>query len=598
MPPANRKKLKTYAARFFMGVGIAATVLILLVVLALWRLSEPAPQRPDKMIVTINLDQPVVEQLEPSPLDFALHEESISLLDILHGIDSARTDPDVKALVVKFGGIQPTLAQAEEIRSAIVRFKASGKPTYAYGTSYGDFGTGNRAYFLASVFDNIWLQPVGAVSLTGVAVEAPFGKGALDKLGVNGNFLHREEYKSFSETFTRENFSPPVRANMQNMLDDLAEQVAVGIADGRKWDVAKVKQLMTKGPYTAEEALKLGLVTHIGHADELDKELDTKVGEDAEEVDVEDYLGFGGDSGKSKPKARVALIYGTGLITSHSNGPADMSGEGVMSADKVAGAFNDATDDKKIKAILFRVDSPGGSPEASETIRAAMLHAQKAGKPVYVSMGSVAASGGYWVSMSADNITAEPGTITGSIGVVAGKFVIGGLAQKLGVTFDTLTAGGGSANLWSMAKEFTPEQLERMNAFLDSTYHVFVKDVSDGRKIPMDKMPDVAKGRVFTGAQAKKIGLVDQLGGYDVALAELRKKLELKPDDVLSVEVFPAPLSPAEKVMKILKGVGIEGAMIRSALGQWRMAATIMAPFLDATEQKPVSARIVLPVIR
>jgi protease-4 len=241
-----------------------------------------------------------------------------------------------------------------------------------------------------------------------------------------------------------------------------------------------------------------------------------------------------------------------------------------------------------VKAILFRIDSPGGSPGASETIRAALIRAQKAGKPVFVSMGGVAASGGYWVAMSADNITADPGTLTGSIGVVAGKFTTAELMRKLGVSWDTLSTSE-NATLWSMTKEFTPEQLARMNAFIDETYHTFVQSVSDARKIPMEKMPDVAKGRVFTGAQAQQIGLVDQLGGYDVALAALRKKLDLKPDDVVSVELFPAPMSTAEKIFKVVKNIGIESLAIHAMFGQWQQVQTVLGPFLnEAVAARPV----------
>jgi protease-4 len=596
---SERRKWMPIMTRVFAVIGLIATAFVVLLVVALLWMQHAAPSEPDNVVLTLDLDQPVEEQSEASPLDLAMHEDTTPLLDILHAIDSGRSDANVKGLVVRFGSTQPSLAQAEEIRSAVMRFRDSGKFIYAFASTYGDFGGGNRAYFLASAFDNIWLQPVGSVSLSSVAIEAPFARTALGKLGVSGDFLQREEYKSVMETFTRDDFSPPVRANMQSMLDDLAEQVAAGIAVGRKWDVPKVKQLMARGPYTAEEALKLGLVTHIGYADELKAEIKQKAGDDVETVDIEDYLGYGGNDSKPKPKARVALIYGTGLIADHGSGAADATGEEVMGADTVAGAFDDAIADKKIRAILFRIDSPGGSPGASETIRAVLMHAQKAGKPVFVSMGGVAASGGYWVAMNADNITAEPATLTGSIGVVAGKFVVGGLMQKLGVSWDEISTGG-NGDLWSMTQPYTPAQRERMNAFIDETYHTFVKDVSDARKIPLAKMADVAKGRVFTGAQALKLGLVDQLGGYDVTLAELRKKLDLKPDDLLSIEMFPPPLSPAEKLFKLLKNIGVESAMVRVALGQWHAMSTVLDPIWSGLgNTSPVAARApIFPILR
>lgn len=583
---------------FFAVVGFLVTLVIVAGITLAVENQGRAPKEPEAVILALDFDQAIVEQNDPSPLDFALHETSVSLFDILAAIDKAKSDPHVKALIARFGTTQPGLAQAQEIRAAMERFRTSGKPTYAYATSYGDFGMGNRTYYLASTFDNIWLQPVGSVSLTGVAIESPFGKSALDKLGVTADFMQREEYKSFMEMGMRDDFSPPVRVEMQAMVEDMAHQVATGIASSRKWAVDRVQRLMERGPYTDDEAAKAGLVTHVGYADELDDELKQKFGKDAKQVDVDSYLEFHA-SGKSKTaQTRVALIFGTGLITDHADGAGSFSGDKAMGADDIADAFDDAADDKDVKAILFRIDSPGGSPEASETIRHALIHAQKAGKPVFVSMGEVAASGGYWIAMNADHIVADPGTLTGSIGVISGKFVVDGLLQKLGVHFDTLSTSE-NAGMWSIAKEFSPMQRERVNAMLDQTYHVFVSNVSAARKIPMEKMPDIAKGRVWTGEQAVKVGLVDELGGVDVALGSLRKKLKLTNDESISLEPFPPPPTPAEKIMKLLKGFGVEGAMIRSALMQWQAVQASVGPvWKDVTLRGSVAAQVPSSVLQ
>lgn len=582
----------SFLTRVFAVIGFFTVILIVIGAVVTWRLQYVSPAEPQSVVLTINFDQPIVEQTETSPIDLALHEQAMPLLDILHAIDAAKSDPHVKALAANFGTMQPSLAQAEEIRAALERFKEGGKPTYAFATSYGGFAQGNRAYYLASVFDNIWLQPVGEVGLAGLAIQAPFAKKTLDKIGADADFMRREEYKSVMETFTRENFSPPVHANMQSMLDDLAEQEASGIAEARKWDVARVRQLMSEGPFTANEALKAGLVTHIGYADEMEKEIKQKVGGDAQTADVEDYLGYGSrEKQNEKPKAVVALIYGNGLITDHALGPADISGDELMGADTISGAFDAAAKSSSVKAIIFRLDSPGGSPEASETIRRAMIHAENSGKPVFVSMGDVAASGGYWVAMNGSYIAAEPGTLTGSIGVVAGKFVLGGLMQKIGIDWDTLKTTD-DADMWSMTRDFTPAQSARVNALLDETYQTFVRDVSEARKIPLDKMPDIAKGRVWTGQQAQKIGLVDELGGYDVTLAAVRKRLGLSATDLMSLEVFPPPLTPAERVLKLLKGVGLESLEVRSMLSKWQgIVAGVKPLWDDMYSLSPVKAR-------
>ena len=583
-----------FITRFFAIIGFLVIALVILGVVVVIHQKQNGPHEPDNVILTLDFDSPIVEQEEASPLDFAMHEDTTPLFDILHAIDKAKDDPHVKGIVARFGSTQPELAHAQEIRSALARFRSSNKFTYAFATSYGSFGLGNRAYYLASIFENIWLQPVGSVGLTGLAVQSPFGKSALDKIGVSADFMQREEYKSFMEMGMRDDFSPPVRQMMQGMIDDLSTQIASGIAESRKWDIERVRHLMEQGPYTDEEALKAGLVTHIGYADEMDKEVTDLAGQNAEQVDVESYISYHGKGGGHgpKPKAVTALIYGTGLIVDKEDGPSDIGGEHLMGADTMVDAIDSAVEDKNVKAILLRIDSPGGSPEASESIRRALIHAQMKGKPVFVSMGNVAASGGYWIAMNADHIVADPGTLTGSIGVVGGKFVISGLLQKLGISIGTIKTSD-NAGMWSPTEGFTPAQRERVNALLDETYHAFVKNVSDARKIPMDKMPDVAKGRVWTGAQAVKIGLVDELGGYDVTLAALRKKLNLSESDVMVLQEFPAPETPVERVMKLLKGIGIEGAMMGSALHEWQNLQTRLGPdFGDAMSIRPVSAKL------
>ncbi|MGB9153582.1 MAG: signal peptide peptidase SppA [Alphaproteobacteria bacterium] len=585
-----------FITRFFALIGFLVVGLIVLGVVGAKYQKDKIEPEPDSVILTLDFSSPIVEQNEPSPLNFAMEDEPAVLLDILHAIDRAKSDPHVKGIAARFGTEQPSLAQAQELRAALARFRTSGKATYAYGTDYGEFGLGNRAYFLASAFENIWLQPVGTVSLTGVSMQAPFGKTALDKVGIVADFMQREEYKSFMEMGQRDNFSPLVKAEMQTMVEDLADQLATGIAESRKWDVAHVKDLMARGPYTDEEALQEGLVTRVAYADELDEELQQKAGKDVKQVDVGDYLAYAAPKSKdetnTKKPTTVALIYGEGMITEKAFG-GDMSGDRIMGAGDVAGAFDDAADDKNVKAILFRIDSPGGSPAASETIRRAMMHAQKKGKPVIVSMADTAASGGYWIAMNGDHIVADPGTLTGSIGVVAGKFVGQGLLEKVGVSMDGVSTAE-NGGMWNMTAPFTPAQRARVNALLDNTYHAFVSDVATARKIPMEKMPDIAKGRVWTGAQAVKIGLVDELGGYDVALAAVRKALNLDESNQLSLETFPMPPSPGQRLLKLLHHMGAESAMMSSSAATLAQIQATLRPWLSmaATYNQPVSARM------
>ena len=582
-----------FITRFFAVIGFLVVGLIALVVGFVMHMQERIEPEPNNIILTLDFSQPVVEQSSSSPFDLAMSDEPVALLDLIHALDAAKSDAHVKGVIARFGTEQPSMVQAQEIRAALARFRSSGKFTYAFGTDFGEYGLGNRAYFLASAFENIWLQPVGTVSLTGVAMQMPFAKTALDKVGITADFMQREEYKSFMEPGQRDSFSPPVKAEMQAMIEDLSNQIAEGIAESRKWDLAHVKDVMARGPYTDEESLQEGLVTRLAYTDELDEELDRKAGKDAKQVSVGTYLTYVDGKSADKAGTSVALIYGTGLITEKSIGGGGITGEHIMGADALAAAFDDAASDKDVKAILFRIDSPGGSPAASETIRRAMMHAQKLGKPVIVSMGETAASGGYWIAMNGDKIIADPATLTGSIGVVAGKFVGEGLLQKLGVSLDGVSTAA-NAGMWNMTAPFTPVQRARVNALLDNTYHSFIGNVATARKIPLEKMPDIAKGRVWTGAQAVKIGLVDELGGYDVALKAVRTSLKLGDNDPLSLEAFPLPPSPAEEVLKLMHKFSAESAMMSSSAATLAKIQAVLQPWLGilASSPQPVAAKM------
>ncbi len=597
-----------FLVRAFAVIGVLATFVMIMSAMSTWYwFTRPAVplKAPDTMVLTLDFTQPITEQSQTDPLSIpALLQEQpeTPLLSLIEAIDAAKDDPRVKGIVARFGGEQPGFAHAQEIHAAIMRFRQSGKFTYAFAPNYGDFGQGNKTYFLASAFENIWVQPVGTVGLTGLAIQAPFGKTALANLGVSTDFLRREEYKSVMENVARDEFSPPVRANMEAMMNNLAEQQISGIAEGRKMEAAKVRELMARGPFTASEALKEGLVTRVGYEDEmLDAALslgtDVVVGR-ATSVDVAAYLAYE-PADNTAPKATIALIHGLGMITDTPHGGgAPLAEEHVINTEKLVAAFESASKDKSVQAILFRVDSPGGSPSASETIRRALIKAKESKKPVFVSMGSVAASGGYWISMNADRIVAEPSTLTGSIGVVAGKFVTNALWAKLGVKWDGM-ATNDNAQMWSMLEPFSAQGRDRVNAMLDETYQAFTSNVAASRKIPLEKMSDIAKGRVWTGDQAVKIGLVDELGGIVTTIQALKKELKLEPTDMVELQPFPPPETPTDLAIKMLRSFGIESAMVRSALGHWQKAQATLAPVLDGLEETgAVRAKLPAEVMR
>lgn len=554
--------MKKFIAGFFMILGVMFFFLITLLVVAAVGGRSQTPKEPDKVLLAIDFNQPIIEHESFKPFSFALPQNELVLADITAALDRATKDDRVVGLVGKFGDNLPAMAQSQEIRDALKRFRASGKATYAFATSFGEFGSGNRAYYLASAFEQIWLQPVGIIGLTGMRIEVPFAKSALEKIGIRANFIQREEYKNAMESLTRDDFSEASKSMMTGLMTDIARQQAEGIAEGRGIKSEDAQWLINNGPYTAEAALQVKLIDKIGYADQLDKVLDEKFTPDAGFVSPRQYLAF---AHSQKPDAtKVALVHGSGMILQNAPDMERLSGD-VMPAGEVAAALDSAADDADVKAIIFRIDSPGGSPVASETIRRAVVTAKEKGKLVVVSMGTVAGSGGYWIAMNADRIIAQPATLTGSIGVIGGKYVTEELWKKLGINWGVLEQGG-QGGMWSYLNDYTPEQLAKANMLMDDVYKTFVKEVGVARNIPPEQMANVSKGRVFTGAQAVQNKLVDELGGLDTAVQFVRTKLALAADAPILLQQFPAPLTPAERLLKLLEQINQQAGMLGASI--------------------------------
>lgn len=538
------------------------------------------------MVLTLDLEN----QFKDAPTHDAFAalsgEDTYVTRDVVESIDRAAKDTRVVGLFATLGHAQMGMGRAQEVRDAVTRFRANGKPTVLFAETLGEFGNGTVETYLASAFGQVWLQPSGDVGLTGFMAESPFVRGTLDLLGVEPQFAGRKEYKTAIETFTEKKFSPANAETLNGLLDAWTTQVVAGIAEGRKLPADKVRALYGKGPFLAAEALSVGLVDKLGYRDEALNAAGG--GDEQDEVDIADYAAHA-PKGKGP---RIALITGEGAIQRGEAGRGFGSEEGFGS-DTIAGALRDAIDDDDIKAILFRVDSPGGSYVASDTVWHEVKRARAAGKPVVVSMGNVAASGGYFVAMAADRIVAQPGTVTGSIGVFTGKMVLADFWPKLGVSWDELHRGD-NATMWSPNRAFSPQAWERVNVMLDRIYADFTTKAADGRRMPLDKLEPNARGRVWTGAEAKTLGLVDALGGYDVAKTQVRELLKLPADAELNMVAFPEPKSPLEMLSKLASRSGMaedKGAetMIR--------AARVLAPVLDKLEAaSPQAGALRLPV--
>ena len=550
------KTIKKWFGRLLMGLGFLVFLSLALGIIA--TLAEEAEHAPPKnIILALNLDQPLAESHGQDPLSFAVDAEHPLLTEVLDGLLLAADDPRVKGLVARFGDAEPSLAQAQEIRAALARFRAKGKFAYAYAYSFGEAGTAERSYLLASAFDEIWMQPRGSVNLSGLRIESPYGRALLDRLGVRPEIEKREAYKSAMENFTERTASPAARENLESLLGNLWKQITTAVAVSRKLDPAKAESLLGNGPYTGAEAIRHKLIDRLAYADELEKHLKEKAGKDSDFYNFFEYLNLDHSAPHDLPL--IALIKADGAILTDT----EEDGEGRISGINLADAIKDAAEDKDVKAILLRVNSPGGSPVGSEIIRRAFIHARENKKPIVVSMGDVAGSGGYWIAMDADRIVANPATLTGSIGVIGGKINLAGLWPQLSIGWESFDRGH-NASFWSSLKGYTPETRVRLNALLDDTYDAFVKNVAAARKIPEAKARTLAGGRVYTGEQAKALGLADALGGYETADAELRTLLKLPADQAFAYQLYPAPVSPAERAIRLLRRFGLAAAQINT----------------------------------
>jgi protease-4 len=541
------------------------------------RMHDNAPKPPEKIVLVLDFRDELTEISDEMPslhslLNLGKHENgSTNLHDVVQSLRTATKDPRVVGVVGLFGPNSPHMTETQEIRAALEPFRAAGKFSIAYSPSYGEFGPGNNAYYMASAFEKVWLQPVGNLGLAGMRMENPFGRNVLDKIGVKASFLQREEYKSALTFATEDKMPVAMREEMQTILDSLSNQQVDGMAKGRGLKPEDIKALMATGPYTAKEALEHKLIDKIAYSDEVEKFIDDAHGKKTAKMRPAQYLAIPEFVAKdkkpvanNKPKATVALIVAAGEITDGpGGGPSPLSGgKASMDTREIVEAFEDAVEDTDVKQIIFRVDSPGGSPTASETIRRAVIRAKEQGKKVVVSMGQMAGSGGYWIAMDADHIIANPATLTGSIGVLGGKIDLSGLYEKIGLNWEVLQAGADLSGMWSSTHGYTPAERERMDALLDDTYNSFRENVSKARKIPMDKMPSVSKGRVFTGEQAIKLGLVDELGGLRTAVDYTKTSLGLNADDLIELKHFPKHVSTAERVRDAIKALfGYEAQM-------------------------------------
>jgi protease-4 len=501
----------------------------------------PAPIA-ENTVLQIDFDRPITEG--PQPLQQLLNDRTANFTTLVTALKRGAEDSRVKGLIARAGNVQLGFAQIQELRDAIAAFRAKGKFAYVFAETFGEIGGGTRSYYLASAFEKIWVQPGGSLALVGIHAEIPFFKGTLDKLGVEAQFDRRAEYKSAATQFTNTKLPDTDRTAYDAMLGSIYDEITAGIGKDRNLPPDAVKLLVDGGPYLGQEALDKHLIDGLGYRDEVEAAATKAAGGGARTMDAMNYAASArvNDTGTNV----VAVIRAIGPIQSGRGAGGPFDDSKVVGADTMVRAFEEAVKDSQVKAIILRIDSPGGSSVASETIWRAVKRARDAKKPVIVSMADTAASGGYYIAVGADQIVAEPATLTGSIGVFAGKFVMSGLLDKLGVSYDTLSFGK-DADIDSDLTGFSPEEKQHFTAMLDDTYKVFVAHVAEGRHLDPVQAEALARGRVWTGQQAKERGLVDALGGLDTAIDLGKQAAGITPETAVNLRAFPRPNTTWER---------------------------------------------------
>lgn len=527
------------------------------------------PTVPAHSVLELDLREGLTDQSSTNP--FAMLGGGHSVTRVVDVLAQAEDDSNVKALLIRApqGGMTP--AHADELRQAILRFKKSGKLVIAHSQGFAPSGAVVSSYMLASSADELWMQNTSAFQATGLSADSIFLGRAGAKYGVKADFEQRYEYKNAVNEYTQSDFTAPHREAMLAWMNSIHASALAAIAVDRKLAPEAAKQVIEAGPYTAQQALELKLIDRIGQVEEAEKYAKEKAGKDAKIIKFGDYASLKGNRSSmgSGAKSTIAIIGGEGAImTGRGGAGSPFSTSSDIYSDDLARAIYQAIDDKNVKAIVFRVSSPGGSPDASEQILDAIRAAKKAGKPVVVSMGAYAASGGYWVSSEADWIVAQPTTLTGSIGVFGGKIVFADALARFGVDMRGLSVGGEYADAFSPTQTFDQGQRAAFAASMDLIYEQFVERVARGRKLPVERVREIAKGRVWTGAQAKELGLVDQLGGMNEAIAKARQLANIPSAEGVRFKHYPTPKTPWEAIATAFGASG-EAATAMVRIGQF-----------------------------
>src|SRR5437016_502616 len=542
MAMSTTRKVVLTIGGILLGLTLIVVVCVAIVVSAL-RGNRPSIR--NNSVLALKISGPLPDYVPDDPFRRLFGAPPQSLSSLLTQFRKAKTDKRISAVMLDIDLAEAGWAKSEEIRDAIADFRASGKAVFAY------METGlNKDYYIATACNKIFVPPPGELFTIGLAADVMFFRGSLDKLGVYPDVYQIGAYKSAGDTFTQKQMTDAHRKYINELLDDLYGRYVEGIAKARNKSVDEVKSLIDNAPYNAAQAKDAGLIDGALYHDDVEKELKKRLGyKENDELHIarsSDYKQISQESLGLNKGEKIAVVYAAGDIVS---GKSSFGGNGeeTIGSDSLVRTINEARDDKGVRAIVLRIDSPGGSGLASDIIWRA-IESAKAKKPVVVSMGDVAASGGYYIACNANKIVAEPSTITGSIGVVGGKPVIKGFYDWIGVSNEYVMRGQNSG-MFRESEKFSDSERKKWLEFLGTTYDDFTSKVAKGRKKEQDYINSIGQGRVWTGSQGKEKGLVDEYGGLDKAIEVAKQLANIPAEKSIQRVIMPQPPTFLEQLM-------------------------------------------------
>ena len=514
--------------RFVIGFLIVASIISVAAMLLLYAVVSQEPDVPAHATLVISPSGDLPEIMPE--LAFGSGDE-LTIRAYVELIRKAKNDSRIAGILLRPGSLDsPFWAKIQELRDAIEDFKTSGKPVHAWLEYAGD-----REYYLASAADRVYLLPSASLDLTGVASYEVFLRGTFDWIGTYPDFLHVGDYKTAVNTYLEKSFTPAHKEMSDSLNRSQYEQLVRTIATARGKSEAEVRTSIDQGPLQPVDALRAGLIDEVAYEDELDDLVDALKG--ADYIDAQDYAGVSWEQIGVRRRSKVAVINAAGVINSGGSGFDPVNGA-IVGSDSLVEYIREARADASIRAIVLRVDSPGGSSTASDVIWRELSISRENHRPVIVSMSDLAASGGYYIALGGDAIVAQPGTLTGSIGVYTGKFVVSGALEKLGANIEA-TSRGKHAEIYSPDRRFTPEERIKIEESMQVVYDQFIERTAAARHMAPEKVDEIAQGRVWTGEQAKALGLVDELGGLYKAIDLAKQRARIPAGEEVELVVYP-----------------------------------------------------------